>query len=221
MEGPRRPWWGTGATPLLRARRPNPHAPFENSHGFEKQLAQQQRKRPYLHSHVGWKVRSILFVDFFFVVCLLREFFFLAPEKEAYRPLSDIRSAKGFAPSMQALTALVVLKPDLTRARGAAEFSLGTALTFTHHFRLRRSPHRGRVMRKRPLWTPPLRSNLLLAHSCLRSNRLAGAGRYAMSPLFVGAAGPCTAARRGRNYAGFLEGAGRVSKSAHRGSGLA
>ena len=46
--------------------------------------------------------------------------FFLNPEKEAYRPLSATRAAKGFAPSMQALTALVVLKHDLTRARGGS-----------------------------------------------------------------------------------------------------
>ena len=55
---------------------------------------------------------------------------------------------------------------DLTRARGGGKLpTIDCHLTFTHHFRLRRSPHRGHMMRKRPLDSPRL-SNLVFARSC-------------------------------------------------------
>ena len=106
----------------------------------------------------------------------------------------------GFASSTQALTTLVVLKHDLTRARGGSRIQpIDCCLTFTPHFRLRRSPHRGRVMRKRPLDSP--RPHIVV----LARNRpphigLAGACRYLTFSLFVGAPLPCTASRRGRYY---------------------
>ncbi len=75
-------------------------------------------------------------------------------------------------------------------------------LTFTHHFRLRRSPYWGRVMRKRPLDSPrPHR--VVLGRSRLPHMGLAGACRGLTFPLFVGAPLPCTASRRGRNSALF------------------
>ena len=68
------------------------------------------------------------------------------------------KTVAGFASSTQALTTLVAQMRDLTRARGGAKRPSSDSLTFTHHFRLRRSPHWGPVMRKRPLWTPPASS---------------------------------------------------------------
>ena len=68
------------------------------------------------------------------------------------------KTVAGFASSTQALTTLVAQMRDLTSARRGAKRPSFDSLTFTHHFRLRRSPHWGPVMRKRPLWTPPVSS---------------------------------------------------------------
>ena len=68
------------------------------------------------------------------------------------------KTVAGFASSTQALTTLVAQMRDLTRARGGAKRPSSDSLTFTHHFHLRRSPHWGPVMRKRPLWTLPVSS---------------------------------------------------------------
>ena len=159
---------------------------FRESHGFEKQLAQPKRRRRKPPSRGRWirevaldrtktegVSRSGLLSFLLFVVFRAASSFSL-PRKKQYRPLSDARSAKGFAPSMQALTALVVLKHDLMRARGDARIStIDCHLTFTHHFRLRRSPHWGHVMRKRPLDSPRL-SMLGLAWRCTPLQRPRG-----------------------------------------------
>ena len=76
---------------------------------------------------------------------------------------------------------------------------MDVCLTFTPHFRLRRSPHRGRVMRKRPLDSPPPHI-VVLSRSRPPHIGLAGACRYLTFPLLVGAPLPCTASRRGRYY---------------------
>ena len=68
------------------------------------------------------------------------------------------KTVAGFASSTQALTTLVAQMRDLTSAREGAKLTATDSLTFTHHFRLRRSPHWGHVMRRRPLWTPPASS---------------------------------------------------------------
>ena len=65
------------------------------------------------------------------------------------------KTVAGFASSTQALTTLVAQMRDLTSAREGAKLTATDSLTFTHHFRLRRSPHRGHVMRKRPSGLPP------------------------------------------------------------------
>ena len=89
---------------------------------------------------------------------------------------------------------------DLTRARGGGKLpTIDCHLTFTHHFRLRRSPHRGHMMRKRPLDSP--RPHIVVFRwSCTPHMGLAGAYHFLTFPLFVGAPLPCTASRRGRNY---------------------
>ena len=131
----------------------------------------------------------------------------------SYRPLSATRAAKGFAPSMQALTALVVLKHDLTRARGGVRLlPMDCHLTFTHHFRLRRSPHWGRVMRKRPL-DSPLRSNLDFAWSRPRSNRLAGARHNSMILPPLGAASRGSATQPPAQQAASVGLSGTVTKA--------
>ena len=76
---------------------------------------------------------------------------------------------------------------DLTRARGGGKLpTIDCHLTFTHHFRLRRSPHRGHMMRKRPLDSP--RPHIVVFRwSCTPRMGLAGAYHFLTFPLFVGA----------------------------------
>ena len=54
----------------------------------------------------------------FFVACLYWGVYFLSREKVTYRPTPGTRPVAGFAPSTQALTALVAQKRNLTSARG-------------------------------------------------------------------------------------------------------
>ena len=103
------------------------------------------------------------------------------------------KTVAGFASSTQALTTLVAQMRDLTSARGGSRLPSSDSLTFTHHFRLRRSPYWGPVMRKRPLWTTPVSSwyEVLAPSSCATASQ----GRL-VTVLVVG--GWCAARLRSR-----------------------
>lgn len=112
-------------------------------------------------------------VDFFFVCWHSWCFFFLTPEKEAYRPLPAQAQSRAshceFKDSQRSSC-----KHDLTRYRRGNVFpTIDHHLTFTHHFRLRLSPHWGREMRKHPLNSPRLSLWLHLVQptSCATASR--------------------------------------------------
>ena len=130
----------------------------------------------------------------------LCEFFFLAPEKEVYRPLPAL-SCQGLRAINTSVDNARRANARPPRARGGVKHPLTDChLTFTHRFRQRRSPHWGHALRKR-LWTPPRTHMVAFAQCCIPHKGLAGAYRGSMITLLVGAPLPCTASRRCRNYA--------------------
>ena len=130
-------------------------APFENSQNSRNSsYSSKEEDHPCsgkLHGGKGDPF-CLLSYNLFVVFCAATSFSTLRKKHTGPR---QSKTVAGFASSTQALTTLVAQMRDLTSARGGSRLPSLDSLTFTHHFRLRRSPHWGPVMRKRPLWTPP------------------------------------------------------------------
>ena len=161
--------------PLRRSARKQ--APFENSQN-SRNSEDSHKKEDHSCSGMqhGGKGDPFCLLSFNLFIVLNAASSFSTVRKKHTGPRQS-KTVAGFASSTQALTTLVAQMRDLTSARGGAKRPSSDSLTFTHHFRLRRSPHWGPVMRKRPpLDSPRL---LMVRGSCavFLRNGLAGATR--------------------------------------------